>query len=219
MAATRSSSKVDVSTTTIYLYVPNLIGYLRIVLALVGYGYALVDYRIMFGCYMLSQLLDAADGYAARKLNQSSTFGAVLDMVTDRVSTTCLCVVLAHFYPDYILGLSALVMLDMFSHWYHMYASLMLGLGSHKECTNPLLTFYYRKVPLFLACAGTEMWYMSLYVLAHTSGPALPVLGVPLVRAIFYACSPVAVFKQVANLVQMYVACEALASHDASKKA
>ena len=142
MAATRSSSKVDVSTTTIYLYVPNLIGYLRIVLALIGYGYCLVDYRVSFGCYMLSQLLDAADGYAARKLNQSSTFGAVLDMVTDRVSTTCLCVVLAHFYPDYILGFSALVMLDMFSHWYHMYASLMLGLGSHKECTNPLLTFY-----------------------------------------------------------------------------
>ena len=101
---------------SIYLYVPNLIGYLRIVLVFLGYGLALVDYRITVVSYMLSQLLDAADGYAARVLGQSSTFGAVLDMVTDRASTTCLCVVLAHFYPSWILFLTALVMLDIFSH-------------------------------------------------------------------------------------------------------
>merc|ERR1711939_414094 len=166
--------------------------------------------------YMLSQLLDAADGYAARKLGQSSTFGAVLDMVTDRASTTCLCVVLAHFYPQYILGFTALVTLDMFSHWYHMYASLLLGLGSHKECTNPLLRFYYNKAVLFLACAGTESWYMALYVLAHTEGDL--VLGVPLVRLAFYVCSPVCAFKQVCNLVQMYVACQAIVEHDESKR-
>ena len=117
----------------IYFYVPNLIGYARVLLAFVGYGAALSDYRITVVSYLLSQLLDAADGYAARKLGQSSTFGAVLDMVTDRASTTCLCVVLAHFYPSYILLFTFLVTLDMFSHWYHMYASLLLGLGSHKE--------------------------------------------------------------------------------------
>jgi CDP-diacylglycerol--inositol 3-phosphatidyltransferase len=34
--------------------------------------------------YGISCLLDAADGHAARMLGQSSKFGAVLDMVTDR---------------------------------------------------------------------------------------------------------------------------------------
>ena len=34
--------------------------------------------------YSVSCLLDAADGAAARALGQSSKFGAVLDMVTDR---------------------------------------------------------------------------------------------------------------------------------------
>lgn len=34
--------------------------------------------------YGVSCLLDAVDGYAARALNQTSKFGAVLDMVTDR---------------------------------------------------------------------------------------------------------------------------------------
>jgi CDP-diacylglycerol--inositol 3-phosphatidyltransferase len=34
--------------------------------------------------YGVSCLLDAADGHAARALQQTSKFGAVLDMVTDR---------------------------------------------------------------------------------------------------------------------------------------
>jgi CDP-diacylglycerol--inositol 3-phosphatidyltransferase len=38
------------------------------------------------------------DGWCARKFNQVSTFGAVLDMVTDRVSTACLLVILSQIY-------------------------------------------------------------------------------------------------------------------------
>ena len=34
--------------------------------------------------YILSGFLDAFDGWAARKFNQGTMFGAVLDMVTDR---------------------------------------------------------------------------------------------------------------------------------------
>ena len=34
--------------------------------------------------YLLSGFLDAFDGLAARKFNQSTMFGAVLDMITDR---------------------------------------------------------------------------------------------------------------------------------------
>ena len=37
--------------------------------------------------YCISSLLDAVDGQAARALGQSSKFGAVLDMVTDRCAT------------------------------------------------------------------------------------------------------------------------------------
>ena len=94
-----------------------------------------------------------------------------------------------------------------------MYASLLLGLGSHKECTNALLRFYYWKPVLFLACAGTEVWYMSLFVLAHTEGPVI-FGGLTAFRAVYYVCSPVCVFKQVANAVQLYVACQALVDSD-----
>ncbi|KAI4847738.1 hypothetical protein E4T44_04347 [Aureobasidium sp. EXF-8845] len=49
--------------------------------------------------YATSCLLDALDGYFARILNQGTRFGAVLDMVTDRCTTTCLLVFLATAMP------------------------------------------------------------------------------------------------------------------------
>jgi hypothetical protein len=74
------------------------------------------------------------------------------------------------------------------------------------------------KPVLFVACAGTEMWYMSLYILAHVAGPPVAALGgVPAVRVLLYVCTPICAFKQVANLVQMGVAFEALVEHEAPK--
>ena len=201
---------------SVYLYVPNLIGYLRLALAFLGYAYALTDYRVLLGAYSLSQLLDAADGFAARALGQSSTFGAVLDMTTDRASTTSLCIVLGHLYPQYITLFAALVMVDMITHWYHMYASVLSGSDSHKKVTNPILAFYYWKPVLFIECAFTELWYLSLYTLHFTSGPL--VLGVPAVKLTLMFCTPFFVFKQVCNLVQGAVACEKLVAYDEAKK-
>ena len=66
---------------SVFLFVPNLIGYARVVLALVGYAVALSNHHVMFFCYLGSQLLDAFDGLAARKLGQSSQFGARLPRV------------------------------------------------------------------------------------------------------------------------------------------
>jgi CDP-diacylglycerol--inositol 3-phosphatidyltransferase len=40
--------------------------------------------KICTALYAVSSFLDVADGQAARRLGQTSKFGAVLDMVTDR---------------------------------------------------------------------------------------------------------------------------------------
>ena len=50
-------------------------------------------------------------------LNQTSTLGAVLDMVTDRLATTGLFMLLAMQYPDWYMLCISLVFLDIFSHW------------------------------------------------------------------------------------------------------
>lgn len=50
------------------------LGYGRIVLALVSFYYMRTDYLTATWCYLLSGLLDALDGHAARMLNQSKAF-------------------------------------------------------------------------------------------------------------------------------------------------
>jgi phosphatidylglycerophosphate synthase len=106
--------------------------------------------------YSISCLLDAMDGIAARKFSQSTRFGAVLDMVTDRCTTTCLLVFLATAKPAYSMIFQGLISLDLASHYMHMYATLVMGgqTQSHKNVDakrSRLMNLYYsNKVGLFL---------------------------------------------------------------------
>lgn len=85
--------------------------------------------------YSISCLLDALDGAAARRLEQSTQFGAVLDMVTDRCTTSCLLVFLASAFPRWSIVFQGLISLDLASHYIHMYATLVMGGSSqsHKK--------------------------------------------------------------------------------------
>lgn len=85
--------------------------------------------------YSVSCLLDALDGYAARVYNQSTTFGAVLDMVTDRCTTSCLLVFLSSAWPRWSIVFQALISIDLASHYMHMYATLTMG-GSNQSHKN-----------------------------------------------------------------------------------
>ena len=80
------------SALHVLMYVPNVIGYIRVLMGVLAF----VDWRNMqrFSVlYAVSFVLDAADGYAARKYDQSSHFGSYLDMITDRIGTLALLVV------------------------------------------------------------------------------------------------------------------------------
>lgn len=104
--------------------------------------------RTCSGLYSISCLLDALDGVAARYFHQSTRFGAVLDMVTDRCTTACLLVFLSSAWPRWALLFQGLISLDLASHYMHMYATLtMAGTGqSHKkvdQSRSRLLHLYY----------------------------------------------------------------------------
>jgi hypothetical protein len=62
-------------------------GYSRIILAGLSLHYMSYHPKYCTLLYCISCLLDAVDGQAARALDQTSKFGAVLDMVTDRYGT------------------------------------------------------------------------------------------------------------------------------------
>lgn len=59
-------------------------GYARIAFALYGFAVASTSPGAMVLSYALSFVCDELDGRFARMLNQTSTLGQVLDMVTDR---------------------------------------------------------------------------------------------------------------------------------------
>ena len=125
-----------------------MIGYSRIILAIASLYYMPLHPRTCSGLYSISCLLDALDGYAARYFEQSTQFGAVLDMVTDRCTTACLLVFLSSAWPRWALLFQCLISLDLASHYMHMYATLtMAGKGrSHKkvdESRSRILHLYY----------------------------------------------------------------------------
>ena len=83
-ASPSSSSWFFTRHDAVALYVPNLIGYARIAFAAYACAVAFDDIHAFFAVYLLSYICDELDGRFARKFNQCSEFGRVLDMVTDR---------------------------------------------------------------------------------------------------------------------------------------
>lgn len=81
----------DEPAENIFLFYPNLIGYARIILAVASLYYMPIHPRTCTLLYSISCLLDALDGIAARAYNQSTRFGAVLDMGKHLLSIVTKC--------------------------------------------------------------------------------------------------------------------------------
>ena len=134
----------------VFLFIPNLIGYTRIILAASSLYFMRWHPNYCTWLYILSCLLDAFDGMAARQFGQSTLpinlglyakrvatkFGAVLDMVTDRCTTSCLLCYLCSAYPAYTVYFQALISVDLASHYMHMYR--YSGLHTKRLCAQYL---------------------------------------------------------------------------------
>ncbi|EEB90027.1 hypothetical protein MPER_11820 [Moniliophthora perniciosa FA553] len=221
-----ASVAVDLATASsysenVFLFVPNLIGYTRIILAAVSIHYMSYHPIYCTAAYVISCLLDAADGLAARKLKQSSKFGACLDMVTDRCTTTCLLCYLSIAYPAYAIFFQALITLDFSSHYMHMYSSLLTGSESHKRVTSDWV--------LFLICAANELFFVALYLVKWTSSElsAIPFVGIyvpsmiaqiPIAKFVAWCTLPVCALKNVINLVQLWKASKVIVGVDLAER-
>ncbi|KAF2860214.1 phosphatidylinositol synthase [Piedraia hortae CBS 480.64] len=166
----------------IFLFWPNLIGYARIILAIASLNFMPLHPRRCSFLYTVSCLLDALDGMAARHFEQSTRFGTVLDMVTDRCTTTCLLVFLAAGKPAYAIYFQGLICLDVASHWILMFATLAMGGQgqSHKNVASRaswiMKVYYSNKTVLFIVCALNELFFISLYLLCFSSPLITPAL-------------------------------------------
>ncbi|KAK1232946.1 hypothetical protein PQX77_003860 [Marasmius sp. AFHP31] len=223
---------VDLATAqsyseNVFLFVPNLIGYTRIILAGLSLHFMSYHPRYCTAAYVISCLLDAVDGPAARALGQSSKFGAVLDMVTDRCTTSCLLCYLSIAYPTYAIFFQFLIALDFSSHYMHMYRSHKLVTS---DVSRILWLYYNDSRTLFLICAGNELFFVALYLVKWTSTPLpvdltpLPVVGAWLkgltyAQAIALLSFPICALKNVINLVQLWKASKILVGVDLAERA
>jgi len=199
---------------------PNLVGYARIISTVIAFSICFTQVEAAAFFYLLGQGLDAVDGTVARRFNQCSKFGAVLDMLTDRMSTAVLLIVLGQIYPNYWGVFAGLIVLDIVSHWYQMQCKAMQRAVTHKGSKNWLLNVYYTApYVLLIACCGNEFFLVALYVLKFTSGAAVAMIaGIPLVQFILYVNAPIFFYKQAMNVVQLYDAASEIALIDYREK-
>lgn len=213
--------------STVYLYVPNIIGYLRVLMNCLAFAICF-SHKVLFALlYFVSFVLDGVDGWFARKLNQVSTFGAVLDMVTDRISTACLLVTLTQVYRPGLIFLSLLA-LDIASHWLQMYSTFLSGKASHKDVKDSsswLFRLYYgnRKFMAF-CCVSCEVLYIMLFLLAKSQNEdAINVLVSSARQSLPLGVLEVLVLfgwavKQMVNVIQLKTAADACVLYDINKK-
>ncbi|KAK1118859.1 hypothetical protein K0M31_014630 [Melipona bicolor] len=193
----------------IFLFVPNIIGYGRVILAIISFYFMTTNHVIASWCYIISALLDAVDGHAARYFNQSTKFGGMLDQLTDRVGTMCLLATLCMFYPSYSFWFQLSMAIDISCHWIYLHTSLLQGKTSHKfidMSENSIMRMYYtNRTVLFIMCAGNEAFYAALYLLYFTQGPTF--LGISLFKLVMYLSAPIAFIKAGISLLHGYVSC------------
>ncbi|GIL52080.1 hypothetical protein Vafri_8033 [Volvox africanus] len=234
--------------SNVYLYVPNLIGYARVAAAIYAFGVAFTSPYQCVAAYFLSFVCDELDGRFARMLNQTSTLGAVLDMVTDRLATTGLLLVVALVYPQLHVVAICLIFLDVFSHWFQMYASLAVGATTHKDVKSKswlVRTYYGNRLFMGYCCVSCEVLYLVVYaskwpelmqfVVPLPGGAGLtipsqlanllPALlrftsqsGLPLMSLFGILALPGFLTKQICNWVQLRTAADQLIAFDLKKK-
>ncbi|KAK3808405.1 MAG: CDP-alcohol phosphatidyltransferase-domain-containing protein [Benniella sp.] len=213
-------SKPSTADENVFLFIPNLIGYTRIILAAGSLYYMPEHPKICMVMYSISCLLDAVDGQAARYYDQCSKFGAVLDMVTDRCTTACLLCFLASAYPTYALVFQLLIALDVSSHYMHMYSSLTSGATSHKkisETSNPILKAYYsNNNVLFAFCFANELFFVILYLLSF--GYQTSPVGKIVLYTLAVLTGPICAGKQIINCIQFANASKSLAQLDIEER-
>ncbi|XP_059452871.1 probable CDP-diacylglycerol--inositol 3-phosphatidyltransferase 2 [Corylus avellana] len=212
---------------SVYLYIPNIVGYIRVIMNCIAFAQCFSNKKLFSVLYFFSFVCDGVDGWCARKFNQVSTFGAVLDMITDRISTACLLVILSQVYRPGLIFLSLLA-LDIASHWLQMYSTFLLGKASHKDVkdsTSWLFKAYYgNRMFMAYCCVACEVLYIILFLIAENQTENLmDVLMSSVKQNSLLACLlALSLFgwaiKQAVNVIQMKTAADICVLYDIDKK-
>ena len=181
----QSSSDGPNNSWPVALYIPNLLGYLRIFLSFYGLKNAIQQKPdSALNMWVAAALLDLIDGIAARKLNQCSQFGILLDVAADNVlrSTVWISAILESLKNDPSMANEACAALSIIClEWITMFCSQSSqtvkkkgGMRVHWKDMHKETPFWVRAVfknnfktvpgifaifGLFVSPFGTYIWY------------------------------------------------------------
>ncbi len=121
----------------------------------------------------------------------------MLDMLIDRCATVSLLILLGYIDTAWFGYYLSMALIDIVSHWYQMYSSVLWGAQTHKagvEKENFLVYFYYKFPGVLFTCVlGAETYTCGLYLKHFT--PEL--FEWNLLRLAFAAATFIFHFKQV----------------------
>ncbi|KAH8584621.1 CDP-diacylglycerol-inositol 3-phosphatidyltransferase isoform 1 phosphatidylinositol synthase ns synthase PI synthase [Cryptosporidium sp. chipmunk genotype I] len=221
---------MKITKKSILLYVPNLIGYLRILLGLTPLIINTEYYYISIIFYGISQILDAFDGHFARLLMQETKFGAMLDMITDRCSTVIIIILTITLNRNYTSLIILFLIGDISGHWLYMISSILSKKSSHKSIKKdmwPILKLYYSNKPLlFTLHTCNEALWLILYAQGciynkFTNLKQLNQIDQRFMLSTPYALYiilPLALMKNILNFVHLFYGCNILLDIDIREK-
>ncbi|TVU14722.1 hypothetical protein EJB05_38212, partial [Eragrostis curvula] len=190
---------------SVYLYIPNIIGYFRIIINFIAFAVCYSNRALFAILYFFSFVLDGVDGWFARKFNQGKETKLLIFIYLESRCLTWLSV------------------LD--ASWVGYYEPLVSNVQtSHKDVKhtgNWLLKLYYGYRPFMaFCCVSCEVLYIILFLFADEKSTSLLTVcrGVlkqsPLIVFVFISTLVGWSVKQVTNIIQMKTAADACVAFD-----
>lgn len=131
--------------------VPNFITYFRFVLiAPFVYFFLNENYIMSAACIAASGLSDCFDGFFARKLNQVTPLGKILDPIADKLTLFAVAICIVIYMPNTLPILALLVLKDVLM--------LLGGMDLVKRGITPPAAKWYGKI-------GTIVFYFSICII------------------------------------------------------
>ena len=152
----------------IYLFIPNIICYIRFFILAIPLSFATTRPLLTALSYFISAELDIVDGIVARKLNQQSKLGVLLDFSIDRMSLVVAISILIHLYSSHWYYFCILLFLDVGSHFVQLYSTVFSDHSHHKKLiSNPVLKMYYSEKRLFMGWCCTSHDFFLGFIYLH----------------------------------------------------
>ena len=146
--------------------IPNIITYVRFVLIIPFVYFFLAEQYIYAAiCRGLSGLSDCFDGMAARKLNQVTPLGKILDPIADKVTLFAVVICMVIYVPMVLPILVTLLVKDLLM--------LLGGADLIKKRLTPPSANWYGKVGTIMAFFAYENMVLDLILLSVTAASML----------------------------------------------